>query len=213
MKIRTLEDFIDRLDEDLVWRRKEISYLFNKAQRKDNTNRLTEIRACVLFIYAHWEGFIKNASEYYLLYVKSQKKRFCDLKDNFLSIKFMNKIQECSESKVHGVYFNVLNDILDSLELRSDYSIDGIIKTNSNLTSKILESILSIIGFDKTLFELKHNLIDENLVKYRNEIAHGEFVEYEFSQLEEIKNVVVNMLEEFKDRLGNAATQKEYQKN
>jgi hypothetical protein len=210
MKIKSIEELVDKLDADLGWRKKELSYLFSKASQKSNIHKDTEIRVTLAFMYAHWEGYIKNACKIYLIYIKSQKERFVDLRSNFLAIKYFNKINQDDHSFKY--YHSVLNDIINSQNIKVDFSENNIIKANSNLTSTVLKSLLSIIVLDENMFELKNKLIDEKLVNYRNKIVHGEYMNYRFEDAEELKNNVFNMLEEFKERLYSAAYNKEYRK-
>lgn len=210
MKIKTYEDFINRINEDLVWRKKEINYFYLKAQSQSSLNKKFYIRAGIALLYSHWEGYIKNTCELYLIHVKSQKKCFSELKTNFLTVKFMNELKNCTES-VNQKYLNdVLDRILNCNTQKASFSENNVIKTNSNLTSSVLESILTIVGIETDLFELRHNLIDEILVKKRNEIVHGENIDYDLDTLFELKENVVEMLNGFKDRFENAASLKEY---
>ena len=66
MKLRTVENLIDFLNEDIAWRKKELSSLKNNILQANVKLRLTAIRAGVVLLYAHWEGFIKRSAEAYL---------------------------------------------------------------------------------------------------------------------------------------------------
>lgn len=210
MKIRSYEDYITKINDDLVWRKKEINYVFLQANSNRSLNQKFYIRAGIAILYSHWEGYIKNASELYLIHVKSQKKNFEDLKPNFLTIKFMNELKNCTNSENQKYFNEVLKNILSMNKQRANFGEYNIIKTNSNLTSSVLVSILTIIGIDLNLFELKYKQIDEILVKSRNEIVHGDDVNFEFEIFKELKESVIEMLNEFKDKLENAAVSKEY---
>lgn len=210
MKIRSYEEFIDKINDDLAWRKKEINYIYMQAKSVSSINQKIYIRAGIALLYSHWEGYIKYTSELYLTHVKSQKNKYSELKSNFLAIKFMNDLQNCTNSENQKYFNDVLEKIFNSNNQRANFSENNVIKTNSNLTSTVLISILTIIGIDANLFELKYNLIDEILVKNRNEIVHGEFNNYDFECLQELKENVIDMLNEFKNRLENAASLREY---
>lgn len=211
MKIRTSEEFIDKISSELVWRKKEINFLYLQAKSTTSMPQNIILRAGIALLYAHWEGFIKTSSELYLIHVKSQKKTFSELQVNFLTIKFMNDLSNCTNSENQKYFNTTLSNIFDTVDKRANFSETGIIKTYSNLTSSVLESILTIIGLNEKLFELKYNLIDEILVKSRNEIVHGEHKIYSLQEFVELKENVIEMMNEFQDRLHNASYLKEYE--
>ncbi|MBK7343669.1 MAG: hypothetical protein IPJ06_11630 [Saprospiraceae bacterium] len=53
MRLRTKEDFVDLIDSEIVWRKKELSYL--KGNIKTNSPYFkTHLRSGVVLLYAHW---------------------------------------------------------------------------------------------------------------------------------------------------------------
>lgn len=87
MSIRTLEHLSDALARDLAWRKKELAALrfaCKATKQKDTLNGL--YRSSVAMLYAHWEGFIKNASAAYLEYVHFQRLRLAELAPNFAAV-------------------------------------------------------------------------------------------------------------------------------
>ena len=58
---RTEQMLVDNLDNDLAWRIKELSIIKNKIPQSKNNEQEALIRAGVTILYAHWEGFVKNA--------------------------------------------------------------------------------------------------------------------------------------------------------
>lgn len=70
------------MDADMGWRIKEIS-TFKLTVRADGVNRKVFVRAGVALVYAHWEGFIKAASEAYLNFVDNQGHIYRELKSCF----------------------------------------------------------------------------------------------------------------------------------
>lgn len=90
MKIRTESQLSDAIDNDLIWRKKELTQLKflleSVAGRGDRES--TVLRGAVTLVYAHWEGFVKLAGLSYLEYVSGQRLRFDERKflDDKLSI-------------------------------------------------------------------------------------------------------------------------------
>lgn len=71
MKIKTLEDLEDSLNTHLAWRKKEMMTLKLLIESGDEA-RITLIRAGIALLCAHFEGFIKDASNDYLSFVSNQ---------------------------------------------------------------------------------------------------------------------------------------------
>ena len=85
------------------------------------------------------------------------------------------------------------------------------ISTASNLSSEILKEITHTLGIDFSLDSTKSKLIDEKLLKTRNEIAHGEdSLTIDRKQYIELQTIVVEMLEEFRNRIENAASNEDF---
>lgn len=82
MKVKTLENLDDALDKHLAWRKKEMLSL-KVLIDKENENSETLIRAGLALLCAHFEGFIKDASNDYLEYISSQDIIYKDLRDVF----------------------------------------------------------------------------------------------------------------------------------
>ena len=68
-KIRNADHLYDKLDQDFAWRRKELTFLNKNIKNAKAHNLQTNLRCGVVLLYAHWEGFIKNAAENYLKFV------------------------------------------------------------------------------------------------------------------------------------------------
>ena len=72
MKVRTTDELINALDNNLSWRKKEIiDYKFLIEKNKNSLLSYPLIRGGIAIIYAHWEGFIKEASDMLYLYKKN----------------------------------------------------------------------------------------------------------------------------------------------
>jgi hypothetical protein len=67
MKYEQLENL---LDEDLGWRKVEISDLLFLAKE---TQKEVVLKSVILLLYAHWEGYIKKSSKLYIKYISEKK--------------------------------------------------------------------------------------------------------------------------------------------
>ncbi len=212
MKIRTKEQFVDLIDKEMVWRKKELSYLKGNVKEKSPYYK-THLRSAIVMLYAHYEGFVKNSCELYLIYVKYQKLDYQQLTENFvaLSLKYnLNEFQQTNKSTLHC---QIVDFILNKLNQRATIPVDNVIRTGSNLTSNILREVLTTIGMDYSAYELKNNLIDSVLLKNRNSIAHGEFLDLNEVNFNELYSEIFFIMEDLKNRITNFVIQESYRKN
>lgn len=90
---------------------------------------------------------------------------------------------------------------------------ENIIKTKSNLNSEVFIEIMETIGLDYSLYEGNFKLLDEVLLKMRNEIAHGEKPEYmdlDEARFDEIYDKITSMMNMFTNQVINAACLKDF---
>ncbi len=112
MKIRSALDLNDALDNALAWRKKEILTisLTIKNQKRQHLQQ-TYLRASIPILYAHWEGYTKEASNYYIEFVVRQRLTYKQLSTNFISISCWATLKEISKSN----QFHIHNQFIDFL--------------------------------------------------------------------------------------------------
>jgi hypothetical protein len=205
LKIRTVEHLVDHLDEDLIWRKKELSVLLWLLAKATADRRGPLLRASVALVYAHWEGFIKTAGSSYLEFVSNKRFKYSELTPNFIAMGARGLFRRAEASS--GIAFHL--ELTEFFLARSDEICrlpykDGV-KTGSNLSSVVLKEIVTSLGLDFAPFEMKAHLIDERLLKERNSIAHGEYLLVDEESVEELAREVLDMLEAFRNQIDNAA--------
>lgn len=211
--IRTTDELIEKVGSDLIWRRKELSELKGLVQETQGQIRSRVIiRSAVALLYAHWEGFVKKASAYYLEFVSSHRLPYGRLAPNFVALALKAKFHELSASeKISGA--NLLADFFcTSLNKQSNVPYKGAVDTKSNLSSKVLQDILSALGIPHNNFSTRMNFIDSNLVNPRNHIAHGEDFNLNTQEYMELHDAVMSLLETYKNEVENAAVLKSYER-
>lgn len=67
--LRTLDGFEAHLTEDLKWREAELDTWFRFVRKARQHERSGLLRGGVTLLYAHWEGYIKEAARAYLEHV------------------------------------------------------------------------------------------------------------------------------------------------
>jgi hypothetical protein len=211
MSIRNTIQLYDALSQELAWRRKELSLVKSMVERRDSapSKEATMLRMAVTLLYAHWEGFIKLAGEYYLEYVAMQKLRHDQLAPNFVALAIKGRLTEAMNSRKASGRNEVVRFFLEDFSKRSNLPHQGVILT-SNLSSLVLQDIVDTLGFDYSGYATKENLINERLLGTRNIVAHGKWMSIDVEQYVELHDQVLSMMELFKNQIENAATTKQY---
>ena len=214
MKIRSLSELTDFLDKALAWRKHEISnllILIQKATRLHEKNLLA--RAGVPLLYAHWEGFAKGACEAYLDFVARQGLRYNQLKTNFVAIASKGAIREAGQSNRIHLYLNVIEFATFNQGNIGKFTLAGSIDSEDNLSSKVLMNLLATIGiYCDDFFTIRFPLLDGSLLKKRNAIAHGEKLEIDILDYNQLHTLVIELTDYLKRRLETAAENGEYRR-
>ena len=210
MKIKTLEDLQTRLDEDFAWRRKELTVIKTNVQSSMPLQLNTNIRIGIVMLYAHWEGFIKNAAELYLIFVACKKLSLKELSSNIMAISLKSKLNEFEETNKNTIHTQLINFLLGDLNIRANVPTD--INTQANLNSNILREILSVIGVDYKQYELKEKFIDNQLLNLRNSVAHGQNPDINESEFHELYNEITTLMASIKNEVSNNAVLAKYKK-
>jgi MAE_28990/MAE_18760-like HEPN len=210
-KIRTASQLQQTLDANMAWRVREIS-TFRLASKKDSVERDTMIRAGIAMIYAHWEGFIKAASEAYLEYVNNQGHLYRDLQTCFVVFGVKGKLSLLGDSRQAKTNIEVLNFVLTEMDKPAKMALSAAIQTSSNLTSTVFCNIATSIGVSTLKYETRFPLIDESLVNRRNSIAHGEYLALDPNGFINLADEVYMMMRWYKTDLENAASLQSYRR-
>ncbi|MGE0587169.1 MAG: MAE_28990/MAE_18760 family HEPN-like nuclease [Cyclobacteriaceae bacterium] len=212
MKIRSAEELQTKLDDDFAWRRKELTAIFTNVQSSKPLQLNTNIRIGVVMLYAHWEGFIKNAAELYLVYVACKKLNYDELSNNFIAVSLKSKLKQFEETNKNTIHTQLIDFLLGDLNSRATIPTEDIIKTQSNLNSGILREILSTIGVNYIQYELKEKFIDSQLLRIRNSVAHGQSPDISENEFYELYSEITVLMSSIKTDISNNATLSNYRK-
>ena len=210
MKAKTDSAFFDFLDNEFAWRKKELTSIWSDVKLADEKSRSTRLRTAVSMFYAHWEGFVKAASDQYVEFVDKRRLKHSELSHGFQALALRSKLQRFHSGDDVSAHIQFMDFLHNHLESRARIPTLGVIKTGSNLTSKRLKAIVLMLGLDYSPFELKENLIDVQLVGWRNKIAHGKYHYPGEKDVELLYDAVSLLLRNFKDQLSNAVASRAY---
>ncbi len=214
MKIRTVDKLQNLLDKDLVWRRKE---LIDIKLFVNSTKNPMFARVGIAILSAHFEGFIKQAANYYVVHVASQNLKLDSLTNNFSSLFFDKNFRGISDSNRVSVNQNFIDKFLDDYydkRFKVKYTQDNpVIQTESNPTSLVIKEILLSIGLDYTPYETKSNYIDADLLKNRHSVVHGEKIQIEIKDFNSTFLNILKIIEMFNEQIIDAAISKLYLKS
>ncbi|OGP53347.1 MAG: hypothetical protein A2Y65_05520 [Deltaproteobacteria bacterium RBG_13_52_11] len=205
MSIRTEENLFDRLAEDLIWRKREITIL-RWLMEKASPDRLGPLlRSTVALVYAHWEGFIKTAGTAYLEFVHFRRLKHSELAPNFVALAARSMLRRAGATNKVAAHLEVTKFFLSRLNEQSRLPYRDGVDRGGNLSSGLLKEIVETLGLEFTPFETKVHLIDERLLRARNTIAHGEYLVVDVAAVDELAEEVLGMLEAFRAQIDNAA--------
>ena len=213
--LRTIQQLQDELDAERVWRLRELSILRKKLLPGiSNRNPVTEtelalLRPCITMIYGHWEGFVKAACSAYLEYVALQRLTHDEMLPEFLALAARRYatnlgLNGAEADRVMASFFR------DQKQSRSFIPYKGGIDTRSNLRFEVFKEIYESLGLSWHAYELKKVMIDTKLVGKRNAIAHGRYIDVQPSDVEELFNSVIELMEQIKDQIFDCAMNSKY---
>lgn len=206
---RTINDLFDNVQGDYAWRIKELSDYRNTLLASKMNVQTSLIRGGIILLYAHWEGFIKVASEHYYNFVLLRGLLNSELKENFLAISLRKYINAVIESKKITIQTEGMKFINSKMLERANMPSELPMKT-SNMKYDMFIEYCELLGIDKTKFELKKIFIDYQLVKNRHIIAHGNYLLVDLNNFEEIYKKTLELIAQVKIEILNSATLQNY---
>lgn len=209
-KIRTLNQLQEFLDQGFSWRLKEIADLKVVVRGSSSLSQATIIRAGVPLVYAHWEGFVKQASQDYLRYVTGQRLSYQELASCFVVFGAKKHLAGIVESRKSAINIAAVDFFRNQLNERADLALSNAIDAKSNLNSEVFQNIAVSIGISTAPYDAYYNLIDESLLKRRNGIAHGEYLDLSGDDFRALADEVIKLLRMYKTDIEILASNSAY---
>ena len=200
------------LDDDFSWRLKEIADVKILAKQAISFRQRTLIRAGVPLLYAHWEGFVKNSSLAYLNFVSCQGLSYRELETCFVVFGVKRALAGLTSSRKSQLNIEAAEFFRSRMDDHAILHLGHAVDTESNLKSDVFENIILSLGIDPAQYEPRYNLIDESLLKRRNSIAHGEYVDLDCEEYRGLADEVLQMMRWYKTDIENAAALENYKR-
>lgn len=211
MKIRTTDELDDRIREDYTWRRHELQFFDQQLASASTIASRSLLRASVALLYAHWEGFIKTACHYYLCYIASLKLPTDKLAPEMAALSLRSVIQKGADTASAALHIEMVTEFREGSAARAKIPTSrDAIRTKSNLSFSVLHNILTSVGINPVQYEHAADLINLQLVDYRNRIAHGQDDYIERSEWRDLQAEVLSIMESIANELVNNAVLKNY---
>ncbi len=202
-KINTRSQHFEFVDAEFAWRLKEIADIKAAIRASAVDARKSVLRAAVPILYAHWEGFVKVASEAVLNYLSTQRLTYRELSACFIAFGAKKHIHTIKESNNPVDSISVVDFFLNQMDTRAKITFSGAVVTESNLSSSVFNKIAKSIGIDTANYESRYPLIDESLLERRNTIAHGEHLDVEANDFDKLATHVLEMMRWYKTDVQN----------
>ncbi len=209
---RTLEQLVGLVDEDLAWRKRELSKVLTAVDSAtaDPVALSTFVRAGIVLLYAHWEGFLKKTLSEYVEYVSYQRPSQESLTDGFMTLCWKKHVQ-WGNLPATNQRLGLLTRFFRSRETSRMVFLDSrVIDTKSNLSFPVAEDLLWSVDIESDWLAPKAKLIDKALLGRRNHIAHGQFLDVDSKDYRALHKQTIGILNELRNRVQNAAVTKSY---
>lgn len=214
IKIKDVEKLEEILLGDLAWRKKEMLSL-KLLIENDKANETILLRAGIALLCAHFEGFIKKASNCYIGYVAEQGYKYKELKNSFAAIKLDKEFASCAKSEKNTVHSRLLDKYNCIAERRFEekYDLDKpYISTHSNPKVDELREIMSILGIEAGLFETKEKYIDSSLLANRHKVVHGDKTEFNKDDFFSTFSIIMQLMDDYEKLIIKSVEEQKYLK-
>jgi hypothetical protein len=207
----TEQDLSDLFDEDLIWRRKELSDMKSAVRAADGAAKPVLLRAIITMSYAHWEGYVRTCANRYFEYLTIRRRPYSDLERQIYVNKFLLRIDALHQGRASlEARCELINDILDGTTGTFNYVHPSLIDTKSNLNTDVIKEICVICSVESSHFETKRVFLDQFLLKRRNAIAHGQQEFIQEAGMNDLVADILALMQHFRTLLENKVYQKQY---
>ena len=207
----TEDNLSDLFDEDLIWRRRELSDMKAAVKAADVAAKPVLLRANIAMSYAHWEGYVRRCANRYFEHLTIRGKPYKELERQIYVNSFLIRLDALHQSRASlETRCKIVNDILDGTTGTFRYVNPSLIDTKSNLSTDVIKEICRICSVDPSHFETKRIFLDQIILKRRNAIAHGQPEFIQESEIDGLVAEILGLMQHFRTLLENKVYLKDY---
>lgn len=207
----------NHLDEDLVWRRAELMVLRREFSEQYGANANSPAtralsRSLVAMLYAHWEGYTKEAFDCYLTLILRRKPPVSQASTGLL-VSHVKHLLRRIEGQDDGAAEELVSLVRGGSQNRLRLKREELIDTGSNLRFDKLRGIYYSFSMSMEDFESKRPIIDIQLCDQRNAVAHGMYSHPDPDSIFDLYDQVFGMIESVRSNIVASLRGKEYRVN
>ena len=173
MPVAQLGHLAESLDQALAWRKKELLTVKALVSNVQEQEQHILTRAAVCLLYAHWEGFVVEATTTYIDHVASLGLPLRELAPSLIALDLRSEIQQAGRSRKPTIHTKLTERLISGPEEQFRGNWNSSEETRSNLNLERLCEILCLIGVDSTKYQENKYVLDSRLLGNRNVAAHG----------------------------------------
>jgi hypothetical protein len=213
-KYVSFDDLSRAFDGELIWRRKEISDLSQAIRDCPSVSRPSLLRAFIPLLYAHWEGFSIRSASMYFDYITQRRLNIGSLSTHFGNFVFSRRLGALiAQGSSMDEKLSFLSHLRTESSLRFSKTPADLIDSGSNLNISRMRVLCRVCDVDSVFLDGFEDLIDVELLKRRNEIAHGEWVSVVEDDVPRLSDAVFSLLSTFRNLLENSIVEEKFKKS
>ncbi len=205
--MRTIEDLQSALDYEFAWRRKELSEL-QRETRERGASYLC--RAAIALSYAHYEGFSKAALISYAQFITRRAILAKNAKPALNALGLKATIDQLASANNVAFFVNAVELFFESQDKRLSLKLHSFLDDVGNMKHELLIACMKCVGLGIDYFENLEQFVDKDLIKQRNEIAHGRHTTITASDAVDIIEKVIEIITRLKNDIIQGAETKKY---
>lgn len=154
---------------------------------------------------------MKESAYYYLCYLASKRLSTQQLRPEIAGLSLRSDLTVALDSRNPELHTKIVRLIREDGTQRARIPNDkDTIRTESNLSFRVLSAVLASIGLDAAVYDEQRDLIDAELVAVRNRIVHGENETIALTEWVELRDAVLVLMRGIADQIQNSAIEQTY---
>ena len=205
--------FLDNIVDDINWRTGQLAslkFVIVHYQMAEEHKKML-IRYSVPSIYSLWEGFVRCSFQFYINEINSMRLRPDDVHISLRTHAFSSNDKLVLENP--RINFSTKKEFIETFFecCENDFKVPTKLPTKSNVDFKVISDILLRFNLDLLPESFEKGL--KKMLKFRNDIAHGEYsIPVIIDNVSEFSQLVIDLMSEIYDRIEKGYNNKTFLK-